>query len=236
MLGVLLESQARRQRRTGGAALSVAAHMAIIGAVTAATAHGKGGPPEPIKVEIVKLTPPPVAHPVEQRRTAAAPDSPHSAFRATVPVLIVAVPTIVPTTLPAIELSRGTPIDSIVIGGSGGGNRSGRPSLVDGVDDAPTGGAWTGTELMMRIINSAKPRYPEMLRQTGIDGRVLVRFTVDTLGRVDMNTVQILQSTHDLFSRAVRDALTGFRFKPTEVHGKRVPALAEMPFEFAIVR
>ena len=66
----------------------------------------------------------------------------------------------------------------------------------------------------MRIVTSAKPRYPESLRQAGIDGRVLVRFTVDTLGRVDMSSVQILESTHDLFTRAVRDALAGFRFKP----------------------
>jgi protein TonB len=93
---------------------------------------------------------------------------------------------------------------------------------------------WRGTDVFMRIITSSKPRYPESMRQAGFDGRVLVRFTVDTLGRVDMSTVQIVQSTHDLFSRAVRDALPGFRFKPAEVGGVRVRALAEMPFEFSL--
>ena len=68
----------------------------------------------------------------------------------------------------------------------------------------------------------------------GIDGRVLVRFTVDTTGAVDMNSVMILSSTHDLFTRSVRDVLPSFRFKPAELHGKRVPSLAEMPFEFSI--
>jgi TonB family protein len=63
---------------------------------------------------------------------------------------------------------------------------------------------------------------------------VLVRFVVDTVGRIDMTSVQVLQSTHDLFTRAVRDALESFRFRPAEARGHRVRAMAEMPFEFQI--
>jgi TonB family protein len=36
----------------------------------------------------------------------------------------------------------------------------------------------------MRIVTTAKPRYPERLREAGIEGTVVVRFTVDTTGRV----------------------------------------------------
>ena len=86
----------------------------------------------------------------------------------------------------------------------------------------------------MHIVSSAKPRYPETLRQNRIDGRVLVQFTVDTTGRVDMPSIRVMQSTHDLFTQAVRSALASFRFRPAEVNGKRVAALAEMPFEFQI--
>jgi TonB family protein len=88
----------------------------------------------------------------------------------------------------------------------------------------------------MRVITQAKPRYPENLRQAAIEGRVLVQFQVDTLGLVDPASVRILSSTHDLFTRAVRDALGGFRFRPAELNGHRVVALAQMPFEFAIQR
>jgi len=45
-----------------------------------------------------------------------------------------------------------------------------------------------------------------------------------------------VSSTHDLFSRAVLEALDGFRFKPAEVGTRRVAALAEMPFEFRITK
>jgi periplasmic protein TonB len=233
MLGVLIESKARRQRRTGGAALSIAAHVAIIGAVTAASAHGAGGPPEPVKVEIVKITPPAPTPRAEPRHVAVPPAARASSFAAPV-VPRISVPTSIPTTLPTIEPSHGPPLDSIIIGGPASSGRPGRPGLIDGTDNVSPNEELSGAELMMRVLTLAKPRYPEMLRQSGIEGRVLVRFTVDTLGRVDMRSIQVMQTTHDLFTNAVRDALQRFRFKPTEVRGRRVPALAEMPFEFSI--
>jgi protein TonB len=65
---------------------------------------------------------------------------------------------------------------------------------------------------------------------------VLIRFVVDTLGRIDVSTIQVLSSTHDQFTRAVRDVLPAFRFKPAEVGGHRVRSLAEMPFEFTVAK
>jgi protein TonB len=107
--------------------------------------------------------------------------------------------------------------------------------VIDGEGTAGTT-EWRGKELLMRIERAAKPRYPEALRQSGIEGRVVVQFTVDTAGRVEPSSIRILNSTHDLFTRAVRDALVQFRFAPAAVGDRRVPALAEMPFEFQITR
>src|SRR5262249_52334247 len=61
VFGTLLESRAQRRRRPGGAAVSVAVHMAIIGAITATTVHGtmvSKEKPEPVIVHF-KTTPPP---------------------------------------------------------------------------------------------------------------------------------------------------------------------------------
>jgi TonB family protein len=63
---------------------------------------------------------------------------------------------------------------------------------------------------------------------------VVIRFVVDTAGKIDLNSVQVLQSTHDLFTRSVRDILGNFRFRPAESKGVHVRAMAEMPFEFQI--
>ena len=65
---------------------------------------------------------------------------------------------------------------------------------------------------MMRIVAQSSPRYPESLRQAGISGRVVIRFVVDTLGSIDMTSVQVLESTHDVFSSAVREALPRLSF------------------------
>jgi protein TonB len=145
------------------------------------------------------------------------------------------VPRTIPTSLPPIDFSHATTSDDIVIGAGGDSRGSAGPrGILDG--EGPSSTEWRGTELLMRIVATAKPRYPENLRQTGIEGTVLVRFTVDTAGRVDAKTAQIISSTHGLFSRAVLDALGAFRFKPAEVGGRRVAALAEMPFEFRIAK
>lgn len=233
MLGVLLESRARAPRRSGGVVLSVAVHLAVIAAITANTVHGRTPPAEKPKVVLLrygqpKVTPP-VTREVASSATASRPDLPSLIIRQ------VAVPTFAPKSLPPVDFSRGAAFDSIVISsaGSRGGGPVGPHSVIDG-EDPSSATDWRGKELLMRIERSVTPRYPDLLRQTGIEGTVIVQFTVDTAGRVDAASIRVLNSTHDLFTRAVRDALLQFRFKPAEVGGRRVPALAEMPFQFQI--
>jgi protein TonB len=233
MLSVLLESRAKRQRRLGGMALSIAVHLAIIGAVTATTVHATR--PSSHQVVAVRLAPP--AHPAPP-----APTEPqhrvigHATSRGerTIVVDRIPIPIDIPNGLPSID-QLPNPMPNYETAGIGtpSGSVSGPRSIIDG-EGASDNTDWRGNELLMRIVTSATPRYPESLRQAGVEGRVLVRFVVDTLGKIDMTSVQVLESTHDLFVRAVRDVLGNFRFKPAESGGHRVRAMAEMPFEFRI--
>lgn len=233
MLRVLLESRARRQRRFGGMALSISAHLAIIGSVTATTVHATRTSRDPIVS--VRLAPParpapPTRAEPQRRTTGHAP----SRGQQTIAVDQIHISTDIGTTLPSIDLvPRAMPDFAATATGTTTGGGAGARSIVDG-EGTSDGTDWRGSELLMRIVASATPRYPELLRQAGLDGRVLVRFVVDSTGKVDMNSVQVLESTHDLFTRAARAALGGFRFKPAEVRGHRVRAMAEMPFEFRI--
>jgi protein TonB len=120
--------------------------------------------------------------------------------------------------------------------GPRGVGRLGGIDLGDGVRGVGGSSDWTGTETMMRLVVSAKPRYPERLRIAGVNGRVRIRFVVDTTGRVEPTSLQILESTHDMFTTSVRDVLPVLRFKPSEANGQRVKSLAEMAFEFQITR
>jgi TonB family protein len=229
MLTVLLESKARRQRRRGGAALSLAMHVAIIGLVAAATARGTTqARAEHPPMEQVRFTRP--LEPLPTARHAPTPVRFSRALALTAPTLLV--PTIVPTTLPPIELGR--PIDARDFAT---GARSGLGEAVDYRVAAPDNDdrSWSGTETLMHVVTAARPRYPEALRTVGVSGRVLVRFRVDTLGRVDMTSLEVLTSSHDLFTRAVREALPGFRFVPAMSGGKKVEALGEMPFDFRLL-
>jgi len=230
MLTVLLESRARRQRRVGGMALSIATHLAIIGAVTATTVHAT----RPTRDRVVPVHIVPPSRPAPPPRTAHQARTSGQSTSRGAPVIVVdqiRISTDVRPNLPVIdELPR--PIANYDAAGATTAG-TGPRSIVDG-DGSGDNTDWRGNELLMRIVTSATPRYPEALRQAGVDGRVLVRFVVDTIGKVDMSSVQVLESTHDLFARAVRDALPALRFKPAETGGHHVRAMAEMPFEFQI--
>ena len=105
MFRTLLESRATRHRRTGGAALSIAAHVAIIGFTTAATMHGTAAPHTPVKPEFVVFTPSPAPKPIERRATTAHAASSRTVVPAPI-TLVINAPTIVPPSLPVIDVSR----------------------------------------------------------------------------------------------------------------------------------
>jgi TonB family protein len=83
---------------------------------------------------------------------------------------------------------------------------------------------------------SASPRYPQILRQAGVEGEVLVQFVVDTDGRAEPATFKVLRSSHDLFAASVAKALPAMRFIPAEFRGRRVRQLVQQPFAYTIAR
>jgi TonB family protein len=78
------------------------------------------------------------------------------------------------------------------------------------------------------------PRYPDELKREGVEGKVFVRFVVDTMGHAVTETFRVLRQTHAEFATAVRRALPQLRFVPAERQGRKVAQLVEQPFEFAL--
>jgi protein TonB len=91
-------------------------------------------------------------------------------------------------------------------------------------------------QAVIAIPGTATPRYPAMLQSAGLEGDVRAQFVVDTLGRVEPGSFRALESTHDLFAAAVREALGRARFKPAEAGGHKVRQLVEQTFTFRITR
>lgn len=57
------------------------------------------------------------------------------------------------------------------------------------------------------------PRYPDMLRQAGVEGHTVVQFAVGSNGVPDSSTIRVVESDHDLFSASVRRALPEWHFE-----------------------
>ena len=230
MFSTLVESRAIRRRGTRGIVTSVLLHTLLIAAAVALT--------RPTRVEARPDNPvPPVVYTTVPRRheLPPAPATPRPATQPRVPNPIsIPVPTIVPTSLPPVDIS-GPSIEPerIVIGGGitpvSNGSRSTETSGPDAILDIGL------VDRAPRLIgNAPAPRYPDMLRQSGATGQVVVRFVVDTLGRAEMGDLIVVDATHPLFARAVKSALTAYRFTPGEVDGRKVRTMVQLPFTFTL--
>jgi TonB family protein len=83
---------------------------------------------------------------------------------------------------------------------------------------------------------NAAPRYPDMLRSANIEGEVLAQFVVDTTGHVDMSSLKVLKTTHDLFTNSVKQSLPTIKFSPALVGGRKVKQVVQMTFPFTLSR
>jgi TonB family protein len=88
------------------------------------------------------------------------------------------------------------------------------------------------TPAMPDTAQPVTPVYPDSLLRSGVGGRVLVEFVVDSTGDADMDTFGVVLSTERLLSDAVRRAVADARFTPATVAGRPVRQLLQMPFRF----
>jgi TonB family protein len=90
-------------------------------------------------------------------------------------------------------------------------------------------------EMVERYEGSAAPVYPRDLLAMGAEGLVQAIYVVDTTGRVDTATIQVVRSDDSRFTASVRTALGQMRFRPAKRGGKTVRQAVEQQFRFRIV-
>ena len=141
----------------------------------------------------------------------------------------------IPTEIPPVDFSqRFDPRDFSGIGVEGGvySGVVGGAGLVDftqtfletAVDERP------------ERLSGPYPRYPEMLRQAGIEGTVLLEFVIDTSGRVEEATLKVLQSTNRAFEGPAKDVIRKSLYRPGKVRGQAVRVLVSQQIGFTIQR
>ena len=85
-------------------------------------------------------------------------------------------------------------------------------------------------------LSGPPPRYPEMLRQAGVEGIVLLEFVIDTSGRVPEESVKILQSTNRAFEAPARNVIVRSLYRAGRVRGVPVRVLVQQQIGFTIQR
>ena len=226
MLERLLETGAQRRKSGWGGAASVVIHSAIIVLAVVATATG-----EPLPKFAHEAAPVVRLEPVVERGTTG--QHAHGGGRTIdlrTPVPREAAfdfPPIVDPTISGASAAFTTDTSLLSeIGGTGqrgGATLGGTGIATDATVDTP-----------VRALDDRAPAYPETLRTAGITGEVRVQFVVDTNGRAEPSSVRVVESSHELFTRAVLASLRQSRFAPGEVAGHRVRTLVERAFRFDI--
>ncbi len=76
------------------------------------------------------------------------------------------------------------------------------------------------------------PLYPESLWEAAVEGRTVLEFMVDSTGAVMPETIEMVSSTHQLFTSAARAALSTAEFVPAIRGGRPVAQIVQLPFVF----
>ncbi len=144
----------------------------------------------------------------------------------------IAAPIDVPVDIPAVDpTDRIDPRDFTGIGVEGGvwdgwevtSDGDGDEPVLAGVADEPP-----------EVISSPKLKFPEMLRAAGIQGFVVVGFVVDTTGRAEPASINIVAATNAGFEASAKEVVRKSRFRPARLRGRLVRCLATLRVEFSL--
>jgi len=105
-----------------------------------------------------------------------------------------------------------------------------------GTGSASDGGntGFSVAELAPEVLSGPLPLYPDLLRQAGVEGQVVLEARVDSTGRVQKGSVSVVSATHPGFVDPARQALMSTLFRPARVNGRAVAMLVRVPFGFSI--
>lgn len=147
----------------------------------------------------------------------------------------VTVPVDIPTTIPAVTDPMYDPAHDPVVS-----------SFPPGTDSLrlmpPNPGHWIGTtpidarvaDEAPRLIDHPPVRYPEIMRQAGIEARVMVEAVLDTLGRAEPSSLRVVRSGGTAFDDEARAVVAGSRYRAARLGGRAVRVRIQVPVSFAL--
>ncbi len=76
--------------------------------------------------------------------------------------------------------------------------------------------------------------YPQIARDAGIEGTVVVRVLVDKSGNYDRH--RVINQVHPILTKAVEEHIDKLRFSPAIQGGKPIPFWVNIPFNFKLLK
>ena len=247
MFNVVVEHRKRRVWTPRTVAISVGAHLVVLGGIVAAAANAEPPGPPVTPIEIgnypkaptpVKPTPPPP--PAEPNRPAPVAGR----------TLVLQPPENVPVNIPPPNPTAppANPEDFTGLGQPGQviGDPPANPPANPPADPGPLTDFRDDVmqpEDVDQLPQLASPRdaqrllernYPPLLRDAGVAGRTTVVMVIDRNGEVEPGTVEVRETTHDAFRDAAIRAAQRFRFRPAKLHGQAVSVVISIPIEWQI--
>jgi protein TonB len=235
MFNQLIESKPKKQKWAGATVLTTVLYSGLIGFAVYATADAgikkDKTSNQSIKfVEIKKEPPKPEPDKPPPPKEVVIKPPPAKGFQ------VLRAPVKIDVKIPEIDLSKSVTNEADF---SGRGVKGGVASGVVGGTAIVTNQTYFEFQVEKTAQSASgnpSPRYPEILKSSGVEGKVMAQFVVLETGRADMDTFKVLSSDNELFSNAVRAVLPQMRFLPAEIGGHKVRQLVQLPFEFKITR
>ena len=214
----------------GGGAFSITLHAVVISAAVYATMHAKEVVRQvqhtfdvTLQTQEKKEEPPP---PKQELATVAAPPKGFQTLSMPTNIPINIPPPSANTSFNAADFS-GVGVEGGVARGiqtTGPVVRTDQPYLESVVEERP------------ERVSGPLPKYPEILKQAGIEGRVVVEAIIDTTGHAERGSIKILSSTNQLFEAPARECIAATTFRPGKIAGRAVRVRIQQPFNFAVQR
>jgi periplasmic protein TonB len=201
---------------------SLAIHSAIIGGVVYATLHAAPRD-DHVRMDTTVV----LLAPEDQHKPADNPP-PLQLVDALKGFQTVTVPAQIPADIPPVDLQqRFDPKDY-----SGSGVEGGRAKglVVSGNEVY----AEALVEEKPALLSAPPPVYPALLKQAGIQGRVLVRAVIDTTGRVEPASILIMKSPNPAFDQPTKDWVLKALFRPARLHGRGVRVFINLPVDYSL--
>ncbi|HEX7242637.1 MAG TPA: TonB family protein [Longimicrobiaceae bacterium] len=229
-------------------ALSIGAHVLLLGGVAVGMKHQPPAvetpyadsltwivpepvPPEPPKLDDPVVRPAPDA-PAQPRGNQVVLDPPVD-MPTIDPRLVPSGPPVTPDQVTGVgtpgipdgdpTVTDPAPVQPVV----GGGDEPYQPSAVE---ERP---ALRNAAEMQRVLQRL---YPDLLREAGVAGTTSLQFVVGPDGRVEEGSVQVVSTSNPAFAEPSVKAAERFRFRPAKVGGRAVRVLISMPIAWTLDR